>query len=338
MSLTTHSDRRFQAVLEPTQLIRWVYVARLSLAWAMLLAAVRLWFQADSDKTLVVTLTFIVAHAFTIPSYLWSNVRGRALTEGFFYLQLLVDVLIVTSVVHVTDGQFAALYILVNAVAAIVLSVGGALLITALGLVIYAADVLILQQMPQELVPLILQLVVFSVAGVGTSYIAVRLKAAGAGREALAAELTRVRLREADILRNIRSGIMSVSQTGELLFANPSAAGLLGMDLEARVGAPILDDVARVAPALAQALRRAADDASTGGARTEGCLQRGDDSVPIGMTTTTTTDGGATGTRTITAIFQDISDQKRLEQLHLRAQRLEAVTELSASLDRKSVV
>ncbi|HET7458801.1 MAG TPA: ATP-binding protein, partial [Gemmatimonadaceae bacterium] len=35
---------------------------------------------------------------------------------------------------------------------------------------------------------------------------------------------------------------------------------------------------------------------------------------------------------TATAIFQDISDHKRLESLHLRAERLEAVAELSASL------
>ncbi|HVZ49046.1 MAG TPA: ATP-binding protein [Gemmatimonadaceae bacterium] len=330
MSKTTQSDRRFQAVLEPARLIRWVYMARLSLAWAILIAAIASWLTTDNDKTLIATLVFIVAHVATIGSYVWTGLRRKPLTEAFFYLQLLVDVLLVSGVVHVTDGQFAALYILVNAVAAIVLSVGGALLITALGLVIYAADVLLLQHVPQEIVPLILQLVVFSLAGVGTSYIAVQLKAAGAGREALAAELTRVRLREADILRNIRSGIMSVSQAGELLFANASAIALLGMDLEARIGTPILDDVALVAPGLASALRRAADDGSTGGSRTEGVLRRGELAVPLGVTTTTTADGP--GTRTITAIFQDISDQKRLEQLHLRAQRLEAVTELSASL------
>src|SRR5207244_11312402 len=38
------------------------------------------------------------------------------------------------------------------------------------------------------------------------------------------------------------------------------------------------------------------------------------------------------GTPRVTAIFTDISDSKRLEELHLRAERLEAVAELSASL------
>ena len=53
---------------------------------------------------------------------------------------------------------------------------------------------------------------------------------------------------------------------------------------------------------------------------------------PLGVTTTSSDGDGGRVPRTTTAIFQDISDQKRLDQLNLRAQRLEAVAELSASL------
>jgi two-component system sensor histidine kinase PilS (NtrC family) len=323
---------RFKAVLDPKRLIRWVYLARLSVVWAVMGAAILRWLIADQDKTLVVTLAFIVTHFFTFGSFAWSDVRRRPLTKVFFYLQSIVDVLLVTAVVHVTDGQFAALYILVNAVAAIVLPLGGALLVTAFGIVLYVGDVLLLQAVPQEITPLVLQLVVFSLAGVGTSFIAVQLKEAGLGREELAAELKRVQLREADILRNIRSGILTVSGSGELLFANPSAIALLGLPLDEKYGRPILEEVGAIAPGLADAIRRATDDASGGGGRLEGVLHRGDVTVPLGVTTTSSADGAGDGVRTITAIFQDISDQKRLEQLHLRAQRLEAVTELSASM------
>jgi len=328
-------EQRFQAILDPTRLVRWMYLARLSLAWAIIIAAIGSWFLTDTDKTFIATLTFIVAHIVTAASFFWSQVRHRPLTQAFFYLQLLVDVLVVTSVVHVTDGQFAALYILVNAAAAIVLPVGGALLITLFGLVLYLGDVLLLQVplmlAPPPLTPLVLQLVVFSLVGVGATYIAAQLKTAGVGREELAAELKRVRLREADILQNIRSGILSVSEDGELLFANTSADALLGIDLQARVGQPILETVATVAPGLSEALRRAAVERH-GGARSEVFVERGGVAIPLGVTTTTTAEEAPPGSGTITAIFQDISDQKRLEQLHLRAQRLEAVTELSASL------
>jgi len=52
---------------------------------------------------------------------------------------------------------------------------------------------------------------------------------------------------------------------------------------------------------------------------------------PIGLTTTTFEHGSAK-TPSVTALFTDISDSKRLQELHLRAERLEAVAALSASL------
>jgi signal transduction histidine kinase len=57
-----------------------------------------------------------------------------------------------------------------------------------------------------------------------------------------------------------------------------------------------------------------------------------DKRLSIGVTTTYTDGDGLRMDRTATAIFQDISDQKRLEALRLRAERLEGVAELSASL------
>src|SRR5205823_7840194 len=68
--------------------------------------------------------------------------------------------------------------------------------------------------------------------------------------------------------------------------------------------------------------------------RVEAVVRRADRSFPIGVTTTTleVEPGGGGGTPRVTAIFTDISDSKRLEELHLRAERLEAVAELSSSL------
>ena len=53
---------------------------------------------------------------------------------------------------------------------------------------------------------------------------------------------------------------------------------------------------------------------------------------PVGVTTTYSEQNEAGAGRTATAIFQDISDQKRMEVLRLRAERLEGIAELSASL------
>ena len=66
--------------------------------------------------------------------------------------------------------------------------------------------------------------------------------------------------------------------------------------------------------------------------RAEGVIRRDGEEIQIGVTTTVADDSRPSGGTTATAIFQDISDSKRLQSLHVRAERLQAVAELSASL------
>jgi two-component system sensor histidine kinase PilS (NtrC family) len=320
-------------VLDPRWLIRRIYVGRLTIASAIFLAATVTWFRAESSTTFEATAMLVGSIAITGASFLWTEVNRKPLTKGFLYGQMVVDVLVVTTVVHLTStpnagSQFAALYILVNAAAALLLPMGGALLIAALGLAMYALDAVAVSGFSNATA---LQLFVFSVVALSTVYISARLQQAGEGRELLVAELTRVRLREKDILANIKSGIVTVDGTGVLLFANPHASELLGIDLEARVGSLIGPVVRGVAPVLAGALEGAVRDPAKS-VRAEGEIVRADRTFSFGVTTTSAGGDGANVGPSTTAIFQDISDRRRLEQLNLRAQRLEAVAELSASL------
>ncbi len=310
-----------------------MYVGRLSIALSIFIAAIFTWFEATPTNTFIATATLVGSIFFTGASFLWTEVNRKPLTKGFLYGQLVFDLLVVTAVVHVTTlpekgAQFAALYILVNAAAALMLPIGGALLIAALGLVVYAFDAIVISGFSTSTS---LQLFVFSIVALSTVYISARLQQAGQGRELLVAELTRVRLRESDILANIKSGIVTVDDAGMLLFANPSASELLGLNLESLLGSPVLETIRAVSPVLADTLDHSVSERSNA-MRAEGQIIRLDRTFPFGVTTTSADgDRGAVGPST-TAIFQDISDQKRLEQLNLRAQRLEAVAELSASL------
>src|SRR5437660_12291308 len=65
--------------------------------------------------------------------------------------------------------------------------------------------------------------------------------------------------------------------------------------------------------------------------RVEATVRRPERTFPISVTTTTL-EVEPGGEPRVTAIFTDISDSKRLEELHLRAERLAAVAELSACL------
>jgi len=321
-----------QELLEPSRVLRWVWLGRMALASAILVAAVFVWTQAEPSDTLVATLAFAVATFSTVGSALYGS-NGKPLGRLYFAGQCIIDLLLVTSIVHITGGwssQFAALYILVIASGALLLPMRGGLAVAVGACVLYAADVLWLRGGSPGL-GFAVQSAVFIVVALGTGFVAQRLRQAGSGREALAAQLAKVQLEAADILRTIRSGILTVDAQGRLLYANPAASDLLQLDLRAYIGRPVLPTLRRVSPQLTDLVERSARD-GVRTTRAEGVIRRGDEDVEIGVTTTVADGVRADASTTATAIFQDISDSKRLQALHVRAERLQAVAELSASL------
>ncbi len=300
------------------------------------MAALFVWSDVEQSQTLVASLIMTSATLFTVLSALYSEVYRRPLHPTFLSAQSLFDLLLVTAIVHITgagESQFTALYILVIASASLLLTTRLSLLVAALGCVLYFGDALISAD-DAATATLWMQLSVFGVVALTSGYIGAKLREAGLGSEQLAAELAKARLQASDILKHIRSGIITIDARGILRFANPTAESLLDMPLDAHIGEPIVARIEAVAPGLAKALQRA----MVGGqrtVRTEDRVTTATRTFPIGLTTTQRDEarpGDPPDQATTTAIFQDISDQKRLDVLHKRAERLEAVAELSASL------
>jgi two-component system, NtrC family, sensor histidine kinase PilS len=320
-------------MVEPRRVLRFIYIGRLSLAAAIFIAAVSAWHGADARDTLLATLALFASIAFTSVSA-WFALAYRALvSRAFYYMQSLFDVALITTIVHITGGSlspFAALYILATACASLLLPVGGGLLIAALGNVLYFADVIVLQGTSLGLA-VILQLGVFAVTALGVAYLGARLQEAGVNREALAQQLVVAKLQAEDVLKNIRSGIITIDVNGRILFANSMAGRLLGFDDETVRARSIQEIVAPSAPALSAALEKAVHGHERV-TRGEAEITVNGRTFPIGFTTTTMSADESPDNMSGTVIFQDISDNKRLEELRLRAERLEAVAELSASL------
>ena len=320
-------------MVEPRRVLRFIYIGRLSLAAAIFIAAVSAWHGVDAHDTLLATLALFASIAFTSVSAWFALAYRTLVSRGFYYTQSLFDVALITTIVHITGGSlspFAALYILATACASLLLPVGGGLLIAALGNVLYFADVIVLQGTSLGLA-VILQLGVFAVTALGVAYLGARLQEAGVNREALAQQLVVAKLQAEDVLKNIRSGIITIDANRRILFANSMAGRLLGFDDEKVRGKSIEEIVTVSAPALSEALEKAVHGRERV-TRGEAAITVNGRTFPIGFTTTTMTADGTPDNMSGTVIFQDISDNKRLEELRLRTERLEAVAELSASL------
>ncbi len=320
-------------LLDSRRVLRWVWLGRVGLACAILVAAVFVWSRADPTDTLVATLAFAAAILGTVASAMYGEMRRGTFGSGYYGVQCAIDLLLVTAVVHITGGwssQFAALYILVIASGALMLPFRGGLAVAGAACVLYSVDVGWLGTAASPM-GMVVQLAVFAIVAIGSGMVAIRLRQAGLGQNALAAQLVKVQLEAADILRSIRSGIITVDAEGRLVYANPAATDLLGINLRLFVGRPLVETLDGVAPVLASLL----EQSSRNGVRTtraEALIRRDGADIEIGVTTTVAEGGTESAGASATAIFQDISDSKRMQSLHVRAERLQAVAELSASL------
>ena len=314
-------------------LLRWVYLGRLSVAAALYVAAVMKFRVATNVDLLVVSLVVVTTLVVTLVSFGHTHIRDRPPGRVFLFLQALFDIALITVVVHVTGGpqsDFAGLYVVLVAVTAVLMPVAGTALITIIVAAAYLGDV-VLGFPGTSIQSTAIQVVVFGLVAVVTAYLATRVSLMGAEREALAGELRQARLEAAEVLRQLRSGVVTVDGEGRVLFSNPAADELLGLPISAWAGRPILAELRRVAPEFAAAVAGAPDRVLRQ-QRVEAEVRLPDRSFPIGVTITRHEGGGAGAPPRITAIFTDISATKRIEQLRLRAERLEGVAELSASL------
>ena len=316
----------------PRKLLRLVYVGRMCLATAIYLsAALKIRVAAPLD-ILVTSLMLVSAAGVTLASYWHTHVRREGPGPTFLYLQALFDVALITTVVHITGGpesDFAGLYVLVIAVTALLMPPASAGLVTILAGLVYFADVF-WGHRATPAAGIWIQLAVFVLVAAVTAYLASRVTVMGAEREALAAEVRQVQLEADDVLRNIRTGVITVDAEGRLLYANPAAEDLLAFRAREWLGRSVMPELARVAPEFWAAVTSTARR-GVRLMRVEATVHRPDRTFPVGVTTTTL-DGPVGVPPRVSAIFTDISDSKRLEELHLRAERLEAVAELSSSL------
>jgi two-component system sensor histidine kinase PilS (NtrC family) len=313
-------------------LLSWLFIGRLILAVGILMGAGLVWTERPQESYLV-TIAVVIALTFTAYGFYIIHLRRRRPGQTFLLFQALVDLGVVTTVVHFAgqpQSAFPALYVLVVAAYALLMppATGAATAIVASAL--FLGDTLLTRSESPD-AAFWAQMIVFNLVFAIVAVLGHRLREAGMEQETLATELQRVRLEADDILRNIRSGVLTVDGLGRLAFINPTAERLLDLEGEALMALPVLDQL-KVRSSELWAAVVAGIRSGRKISRGEGMVShQGGRTFPIGLSTTTFRQETQEAP-SVTAIFTDISDLKEVQELHARAERLESVAALSASL------
>jgi two-component system sensor histidine kinase PilS (NtrC family) len=313
-------------------LLTWLFGGRLVLATGVLLGAGLVWTERPQES-FIVSVAVVFALVFTGYGAGTVFLLNRKPGNPFFLIQALVDLGLVTTVVHFAgqpQSAFPALYVLVVVTYAMLMPPAWVAATAVLASLLYLGDTLWSHGATLDTASWA-QMAVYNLLFAIVAVLGHRLREAGMEQATLATELQRVRLEADDILRNIRSGVLTVDGVGRLAFINPTAERLLDLDGESLIGLPVLDHLkGRSSELWAAAVAGIRNGRKI--SRGEGMVsQSGGRMFPIGLSTTTFRQE-AQEAPSVTAIFTDISDLKEVQELHMRAERLEAVAELSASL------
>jgi two-component system sensor histidine kinase PilS (NtrC family) len=291
----------------------------------------------------VVLLVYILTGGYLI----WLR-RPRERLGLHVQSQIVLDVLVATALVYVTgsvESPFTFFYALPVINTAVFYPRRGTFLTAGLSCLCLSA-LFILES--QEILPtglegrvgeppsggrvaylLALNYVVFFAIAWLSGYLAEQLRQAGRELKRTEGDLEKLEVLNRDIVISMRSGLMAVDLRGAVSLLNPVAEQILGCPAHQVLGRP----AAEVFPAVAGLLEKMSKGDPEIMQRQEVQHQRSEDrlAIPVGLTLSVlkNPDGRDAG---ILVHMQDLSDQKQMEALVKRAERMAALGVMAAGI------
>src|SRR5918992_2044930 len=197
-SVPTVPDRRRpgkNTLPDQRTLLTWVFAGRLVLAMGVLLWAGLVWTER-AQESFIVSIVVVFALVFTGYGAATVFLLNRRVGNIFFLTQALVDLGLVTTVVHFAgqpQSAFPALYVLVVAAYALLMSPVWVALTAALASLLYLGDSVLTHGIALDTASWA-QIVVFNLVFAIVAVLGHRLREGGIEQGTLATDVQRVRL------------------------------------------------------------------------------------------------------------------------------------------------
>lgn len=277
--------------------------------------------------------------AFTLAS--WMALRRDPLPGTLAWLQPCADLAVAAAVCAHSGGfasQFAFLYVLPVLSGAALRAGWGALLGGTAAAGVYGALAVAsfgsgrgdISQLP-ALLHVLLQVTFLHASAVFAAVVAERARRHGEELRAVGRQLHEERINTDTIVQSMQSGLLTVDRAGTVSLLNRAAERILGWHAEEAMGRSAGGLLSGICPAFAEGLRAALERGEMPH-RLEAVVQSpGRDPCPIGVSLSVlrTAEGE---TRGAAAIFQDLTEVKRMEERMRQSDRLAAVGELAGAI------
>jgi len=324
--------------------IPWLLLSRLSI-FLLLLIIVVLFLRVPGSLVLSFTIYSVVTLALLLLIAFDMRQTHRVLFSAAVVLQLILEIVVETGVVYRTGGinsSYAVLFVLSILSASIVYQLIGSTVVAGLASLAYASILWFENGLELSLESLFLigdaafykvflYLCTFFLVAFISGYLAQKLKVKGEELWSASLELDKIKADTDDILKHLKSGLITIDATGRIAYFNRAAEEILGYSEVEVKGRDCRDAFRQRMPQLAERITRAVKFNQED---SRGLLYIEDDNkrkIPIGISTSILGDREK-GVRGVIAIFQDISEAMKLEEKVRVADRLAAVGELSAGI------
>lgn len=284
--------------------------------------------------------------------FVLKGVRFRKLVSSALTLQLATELAVISMVVHYTGGMrspYNSLYMMTIISAALSYRLVGTLIVATCAASSFFMVVWIeagkyayrlwspevwtaLRQMPDEdFYTVFLRLCIFFLCAFAGGYLAERLYSRDEALAHTSEALQMAKLETGDILKHLRSGVLTVDLSGYIVYFNRAAEEILGLPEKKVRGHSLRDAIGSFYPELADRLDWVVATQQMD-SRSELTINRADGkSLPVGISTSILS--GTNGKpRGVIAVFADLTEVKQIEEKMRRQDRLAAIGELSAGI------
>jgi len=305
--------------------------------------------QFEARTISVAVLYGLLGAIYLITSSVYLAFRAGIALKPLLWLQIYLDFIVLSFIVHYSGGTssyFTILYILPIIAAGAYFQVPGGVIsaVSAISIYIFYAVIESSGFIGSRsvarayssggyfslLLKGYLQMVLFLFTGLLTGYVSRIIKSKGEELAFKEKELKRVQLDTDNIIRNMSSGLIVTNMSGEIISINPAGREILGIGDEELEGKLIDDAIPHMHPLLKEL--SSVIETGTPKRRHEVEVVKPDGTIlPLGISITFLR-GDAGERRGIIALFQDLTEVKRMRERVRKADRMAAVGELSAAI------